>query len=151
MGRRSDILSKRKETRSMALVPNERLIKMYKNLDREFSLRDLQKESLRVLYKLRRSNHFLTPSAQCSVVAEKCTNFRDETNRDNGKKGLSSKSRSNLPTNICTTNLHKKQGSQRTIADKNLKIKQAAWMEAYKTKRSYTLKKPINKAKKSSF
>jgi hypothetical protein len=137
----------------MELVPNERLIKMYKNLDREFSLRDLQKESLRVLYKLRRTNHFSTPSTQCStVVTEKCTNLKDKTNRDNGKKSLSSRSNSNLLTNFRTTNLHRKQGSQRNIADTtNLKIKQAAWMEAYKTKGSYTLKKPILKAKKSSF
>lgn len=136
----------------MALIPNERLIKVYKDLDREFSLRDLQKESLRVLYKLRRTNHG-RPSTQCTIGTDQNSNCKEERNRDQEPKSLPSSSASNQPTDTRTTKiLHRKQGSQRTIAVTNLKIKQAAWMEAYKTKRNYTVYKPtILKAKKSSF
>lgn len=148
---RSNRKSNWKQTRAMELVPKERLIHVYKNLDREFSLRDLQKESLRVLYKLRRTNHWRS-STQCTIGTDKNATSTEETNRDQEPKTLPSTNASNAPTPTRTTIVDRKQGSQRIIAGTNRKIKQAAWMEAYKTKRNYTVNKPtILKAKKSSF
>lgn len=150
---RSEIKPKRKDTRTMALVPSkERLMSMYKNLEREFSLKDFQKESLRVLYKLRRTKHLIPPAQHTTAEQnENCNYSNEETKNGIRSKRIAVKSSSTQkdkqiiqPTSNCATNNDKKR-CQRNQTRENQNVKEAAWMEAYKIKRNLAVK-PLQKA-----